>query len=299
MPHKRRVGPGSMRRRATPYLLLAPALAFVTLLFVIPLLYNLVISFFDWSVIRTPTFIRLENYQRVWTSARFLAVVKNTVTFSLLSVPAAVVISLLVAMGFHSLGNSRGSSVLRALYFAPVVASLTAVSYVWVWIYHPSYGLANALLNGLGRPGLDWLTSPTQVLPSLAVMYIWARIGFNAIILLAGINAIDGTYYEAARIDGASRFQQFRNITLPLLNRQLVLVITVEVMNTLKIFELPFAATKGGPVGASRSVVMEVYEQAFRFDRWGQSAVYVVTLFVGIMVITGVLRRLLVRDISE
>ena len=210
-----------------------------------------------------------------------------------------MVLSLLVALGFNALVMKRGSGLIRALYFAPVVASLTAVAFVWLWIFNPAYGLANGILTGIGLPAQQWLTSEGQVIPSLAIMYVWARLGFNVIILVAGLNAIDRSYYEAARLDGAGPFRMLWSITLPLLNRQLVLVISVEVMNALKLFELPFVATKGGPTGASRSMVIEIYELAFRLDRWGKAAVYVLIFFVFLVAITAVIRKLFTRDISE
>ncbi|HIZ36012.1 MAG TPA: sugar ABC transporter permease [Candidatus Ruania gallistercoris] len=295
----RSVGPVLRGRRTTPWLLLAPALFFVALLFVIPFLYNVYVSFFHWSVIRPATFAGLSNYAEVLGSDRLYNAFGNTVWFAVLTVPIGVALALALALAFNRLVIRAGTSVIRALYFAPVVASLTAVAFVWLWIFNPSYGLANALLEAVGISGQSWLTSESQVIPSLAIMHIWARLGFNMIILLAGLNAIDPSYYEAARLDGAGPWRMLRSITIPLLNRQLVLVIAVETMTALKLFELPFAATKGGPVGASTSMVMEIYEQAFRFDRWGVSAVYVLILFVFIMVVTGVLRKVLSRDVSE
>lgn len=284
-------------RRA--YLFLAPALVFVLVLFVLPFGYNVVLSFFDWSIVREKYFVGLDNYSAVLTSPRFLNAAGNTIGFTAITVPIGLVLSLLVALGFNALTIRRGSGLLRALYFAPVVASLTAVGFVWLWIFNPAYGLANSVLQGLGLSGQDWLTSESQVIPSLAIMYIWARLGFNAIILIAGLNAIDRSYYEAARLDGAGPLKMFWNITFPLLNRQLVLVASVELMNALKLFELPFVASKGGPVGSSRSIVMEIYELAFRFDRWGEAAVYVLFLFFFVLLATGIIRKVFTRDISE
>ena len=264
----------SRRSTMRAFSFLAPTLFFVILLFIIPLGYNLLISFYDWSVIGRRDFIWLENYASVLTSERFLNAAGNTLYFTILAVPIGILLSLLVALGFNSLTIKRGAGLVRALYFAPVVASLTAVAFVWLWIFNPAYGLANGILSGLGLPGQEWLTSESQSVPSLAIMYVWARLGFNVIILLAGLNAIDRSYYEAARLDGAGPFRMLWSVTLPLLNRQLVLVASVEVMNALKLFELPFVATKGGPVGSSRSIVMEIYELAFRLDRHRAAAAH-------------------------
>lgn len=290
---------GPRRSTTRAYAFLAPALFFVIVLFIIPIGYNVLISFFDWSILGRREFIGLENYVSVFTSERFLNAFGNTVYFAVLAVPVGIVLSLAVALGFNALTITRGTGLVRALYFAPVVASLTAVAFVWLWIFNPAYGLANGLLSDLGLPGQEWLTGESQVIPSLASMYVWARLGFNVIILVAGLNAIDHSYYEAARLDGAGPFRMLRSITLPLLNRQLILVATLEVMNALKLFELPFVATKGGPVGSSRSIVMEIYELAFRLDRWGEAAVYVISLFVFLVLVTGIIRKVFTRDISE
>ena len=289
----------TFKSRATPWALLSPTIFFVVILFVIPIAYNLYISFFDWSVMRPSAFVGFANYSEVLAGSRFRDAFGNTVLFALITVPIGLVLALALATGMNKLLIKRGSALVRALYFAPVVASLTAVAFVWLWIFNPSYGLANQLLVALGLPGQGWLTSTDQVIPTLGIMHIWARLGFNSIILLAGLNAIDSSYYEAARLDGAGPWRMFRSITVPLLNKQLVLVLSVETMTALKLFELPFAATKGGPVGASTSMVMEIYEQAFRFDRWGISAVYVLVLFAFVMVLTGLMRKVFSRDISE
>lgn len=296
------VGRRRLAHRSTlrAYLFLAPALFFVLVQFILPFGYNIVVSLHQWSLIRNRRiFVGFENYVEVLTSERLWLVFRNTSLFAAMSVPIGVLLSLIVALGFNALLIQRGSGLLRALYFAPVVASLTAVAFIWKWIFNPTYGLANAVLNALGLPGMSWLTSQTEVLPSLAIMYIWARLGFNAVILLAGLKAIDRSYYEAARIDGASWWQMLTRITIPLLNRQLVLVLSVEVMNAFKIFELPFAATKGGPAGGSRTFIMEVHENAFKFDLWGTSAVYVIIVFTIIMIATGIIRKVFTRDISE
>lgn len=204
---------------------LAPALFFVLVLFIIPLGYNLLISFFDWSAVGRKQFNGIENYAKVLGSERFLNAAGNTIYFTVLAVPIGVALSLIVALGFNALFITKVTGFIRALYFAPVVASLTAVAFVWLWIFNPSYGLANEVMGIFGIAPQPWLTDESQAVPALAIMYIWARLGFNVIILLAGLQAIDRSYYEAARIDGAGPFKMFWSITLPLLNRQMVLVI--------------------------------------------------------------------------
>ena len=137
------------------------------------------------------------------------------------------------------------------------------------------------------------------MLPSLAIMYVWARIGFDMLILLAGLTAISPEYYEAARIDGANAWHSFRHITIPMLNRQLVLVSIVEMMTALKVFELPYAATAGGPVNASRTLVMHIYQTGFKFTRMGEAAVGALVLFALVMLLTLIQRSVFSRNISQ
>ncbi len=190
------------RRARTGYLFILPLIFFVTILFIIPTGYNLILSFSNWSLTRPMTFAGLENYLSVLTSDRFWNSLRQTFYFAALGVPVTIVLALATALGFHRLGQLIGTSVVRALYFMPVVASLTAVAYIWMWIFNPFYGIANAVLQAVGLPALQWLTNQQQVIPALSIMYIWARVGFNMLILLAGLTAIPQDYYEAAQMDG-------------------------------------------------------------------------------------------------
>lgn len=297
---ERILGRTVLEKRARQGLLfIMPALFFVTLLFVFPFFYNVVLSFADWHVVRPLQFIGLENYAFVLTDGEFWDALLVTLYFAVLCVPTTIVLALLVAMGLHRLGRRLGSSALRALFFVPVIASLTAVAYIWAWIYNPAYGLLNATLELLSLPTFKWLMDQDQVIPSLSLMYVWARLGFDMLILLAGLSSISPTYYEAARIDGAGRWSMFWHITLPLLNRPLVLVGIVETMTALKMFELPYAATAGGPVNASRTLVMHIYQTAFHWSRMGEAAVASVALFAMILLMTLVQRRLFTSNVRH
>ena len=287
------------QRARQAYLMIAPAMFFVCLLFVIPFFYNITLSFADWHIIRPMQFVGLENYQYALTNPDFWLSLGNTLYFAALSVPLTIGFALAVAIGLQRLGSWRGTGLIRALYFLPVIASLTAVAYIWAWIYNPAYGLLNEALKVVGLPPLQWLQDKQQVIPSLSLMYIWARMGFDMLILLAGLSAISPEYYEAARIDGANRWQMFRHVTIPLLNRPLVLVIVVEMMTALKTFELPYAATAGGPVNASRTLVMHIYESAFKFTLMGEAAVGSLVLFAVVMLFTLALRKLFSRDVRQ
>lgn len=288
----------AQRQARLAYLFISPALFFVALLFLVPAAYNIVLSLSEWSLTRPMSFAGVDNYLNVLTDDKFWNSLRVTVYFSALSVPITVVLALVVALGFWHIGPRGGTALARALYFMPVVASLTAVAYIWMWIFNPAYGVMNHLLGLLGLPQLQWLNNRSQVIPSLSIMYIWSRLGFNMLILLAGLQAIPHDYYEAAQIDGANGWQSFTRITLPLLNRQLVLVSIVEVMTALKVFALPYAATGGGPVDASRTLVMLVFDQAFHWNRMGESAVVSTILFALILILTLAQQKLFTRKVE-
>jgi len=279
------------------YLFLLPSLFFVLVHFVVPTIYNIVLSFSDWHIIRPLEFVGFENYLDVFTSDEFWESLGRTLYFTLLCVPTTVTLALIVALGLFRVGPRRGSAFVRAMYFAPVVASLTAVAYIWTWMFNPAYGLLNEILKIFSIEPLQWLNDVDSVIPSLSIMYIWSRLGFDMLILISGLTAIAPEYYEAARIDGANRWHCFWNITLPLLNQQLVLICVVEMMMALKVFELPYAATNGGPVNASRTLVMHIFETAFQWNRMDEAAVASIALFVIILIITASQHFLLTRKI--
>lgn len=274
------------RRARVGYLFLLPSLFFVAVHFVIPTAYNVVLSFSDWHIIRPLEYVGLENFIEVFSSDEFWESLGRTLYFTALSVPSTILLALVVALGLYRVGPRTGSALVRAMYFAPVIASLTAVAYIWAWMFNPAYGLLNDILGLLSLPPLQWLNDVHQVIPSLSLMYVWSRLGFDMLILMSGLTAIAPDYYEAARIDGATRWRSFWHITLPLLNHQLVLVCVVEMMLALKVFELPYAATNGGPVNASRTLVMHIYETAFQWNRIDEAAVASIALFMLILVIT-------------
>jgi multiple sugar transport system permease protein len=215
-----------------------------------------------------------------------------------MSVPGTVFFSLLAALAFQSRTRLPLRGFFKTTYFMPLVVSLVAVAFVWKWMYNPSIGMLNNILRMLSMPEQGWLDDTGQVLPSLAIMYIWARLGFAMVIFIAGLESIPNDYYDAAAIDGASRWQQFWHITFPLLNPQLVLVIILEMITSLRTFELPYMAANGGPAHASRTVVLHIYDSAFQYFRMSGAAAAAIILFLIILILTLVQRRLFSRQVE-
>lgn len=274
------------RQIRTAYLFVLPTILFFLLTFTYPAIQAFWLSLHKWAIVGNPEFVGLSQYANVLGDRLFWTSVKNTAMLTLLSVPLTMALAMLAAVLFHSASELPLRNLFRSLYFLPVITSSVAVAFVWSWIYQPDIGLLNAFLETLGIPGQRWLSSPQQVLPSLAAMNIWMRLGFDMIIFWAGLQGIPSVYYDAAKVDGAGAFERFWFITLPLLNPQIVLVAIIEIINALKIFDLVFIATSGGPVNASRVAVLHIYDLAFSWNKMGEASAVAVLLFVVIMIVT-------------
>lgn len=274
------------RQRRAGLLFVLPALVYFGLVFLVPLVESVIGSFYRTIPGGESRFVGLRLYEKVLTDPTFWRAVGNTVSLLLLSVPATVVLALAVALGLHRLRSLRWRSAWTAMYFLPFSVSLVAAALIWQWLYDPVYGFLNHLLGAVGLPPLNWLQSLDMVRPSLALVNVWVRLGFDTIIFLAALQAIPGEYYEAAAIDGASAWQAFRRVTLPLLNPQIVMVTILELIFTFKVFDTVYATTQGGPAGASQTVIMLLYDTAFKFFRLGDASVMAVFVFVTLLVVT-------------
>jgi len=215
-----------------------------------------------------------------------------------MSVPATVVLGLSVALGLHRIRSLRWRSAWTAMYFLPFSVSLVAAALIWQWMYDPLYGFLNHLLGRVGLPPLKWLQSLEMVRPSLALVNVWVRIGFDTVIFLAALQAIPAEYYEAAAIDGASRWQALWRLTLPLLNPQLVMVSILELIFNFKVFDTVYATTQGGPAGASQTVIMLLYDTAFKYFRLGDASVMAVFVFASLLLVTLVQWRFFRRQVQ-
>ena len=286
------------RHVRTGYLFALPCVLFSIVTFIWPVGYGVYLSFHKFSFTGAPVFEGLKAYQVVLHDTLFWSSMKRTLYLLLLSVPATMILALSVSLIFTSLLRGAARSFLRAVYFLPVITSAVAVAFVWAWLYDPQNGLINEILGWFGIHGHSWLSDPKLVLPSLGVMVIWSRLGFDMIILIAGLQSIPEQYYEAAKIDGAGPWSRFRHITLPLLNAQLVLIAIFEVINGLKIFDLPYVATAGGPANSSRVAVFHIYDLAFTWNRLDQAVVAAMFLFLLILVVTMVQWRVLRRPVE-
>lgn len=280
------------------YLFALPCIVFSLVTFIWPAGYGLYMTVHKFSFSGEPVFEGLKAYQAVLRDTLFWSSMWRTLYLLVLSVPAIMILSLLVSLVLTNVARRGVRSFFRAVYFLPVVTSAVAVAFVWRWLYDPLNGLINEFLRWFGIDGQNWLSDPKLVLPSLAVMNIWSRLGFDMIIFVAGLQSIPEQYYEAAKLDGAGRLGRFAHVTLPLLNPQIVLVAIFEVINGLKIFDLPYVATAGGPANASRVAVFHIYDLAFTWNRMDQAVVAALFLFLLILVSSTLQWRVVRRPVE-
>jgi len=274
------------RQRRAGFFFVLPALAYFAAVFLLPLVESVIGSFYRTVPGGASRYVGFRLYDKVLTDPTFWQAVRNTASLVVLSVPTTVVLALVIALGLHRLQSLRWRSAWTAMYFLPFSVSLVAAALIWQWIYDPIYGFLNHLLTGLGVPPQTWLQSLDLVRPSLAAVNVWVRLGFDTIIFLAALQAIPAEYYEAAAIDGASRSQALWRLTLPLLNPQLVMVVILELIFNFKVFDTVYATTQGGPAGTSQTVIMLLYDTAFKYFRLGDASVMAVFVFLTLLLVT-------------
>lgn len=289
----RRLGSTRAREAAWAFLFLAPF--FLGLLFFIlgPVLASLVISFSTWDLLSPPRWIGMGNYRAMLDDRLFWIALKNTIYFTVVSVP----VTLILALGLAVLMNRkiRGISVLRAIYFFPVTASIVSVSLLWAWMYTPDFGIINYLLSFVGLPKVNWLVDPTMAMPSVIIMSVWRGLGFNIVVFLAGLQSIPRDLYEAAELDGAGGWAQFWQITVPLLTPTLFFAAIMALIASFQVFEQTYIMTQGGPGNSTLTLVYQIFLNGFTYLRMGYASALSFVLFAMLFVITIIQVRLQTR----
>lgn len=278
------------------WLFLAPALILIFVFFFLPVLASLVLSVTDfdiYAIANPPTtrFVGLANYAKLFRTPEFWQALRNTFYFALVGGPLTIA----VALGAALLLNAklvRFKSFFRTIYFTPFVTTLVAVAIVWRYIYHTRYGLLNYVLGQIGIGPIDWLGDPHWAMPAIILLAIWKQFGYNMLIFIAGLQAIPQDLYDAAEIDGAGPVRRFLNVTLPLLGPTLLFVGVITMIGYFQLFSEPYVMTQGGPLRATTSVVLLMYEEGFRWWRMGYAAAIAFVLFVVILMATLIQFRL-------
>lgn len=261
------------------YLFIAPVLIYITITAFIPMIMSLYLSFTDYNMLQPPKWCGLYNYKdllgkdgKIWVAMR------NTLIYALEVLPLNIFCSLGLAILVNK--NLPGMSFFRTTYYLPVVTSMVAASMIWMWIYDTDMGLLNNILSLFGVEPIEWLTSPDMALHSLAIMRVWKGIGWNMVIYLAGLQGIPRHLYEAAMIDGASRWQQFANVTWPMLRPVTYYVLTMGLISTFQTFTEIYSMTRGGPLDSTTTIGYQIYKMAFDYMEMGKASALAFVLFV-------------------
>jgi len=273
---------------------LAPSLLHLTVFVFTPIAFAAYLSLHRWDVVvPNQPFVGLENFKEMATDATFWNALKNTAVYTL-NVPLAMTISLGVALMMNR--RLKGVAFLRALYFLPSVTSFVAIALVWMWIYHPTFGVANFVLGFVGVPPIQWLNSTDTAMISVIIFSVWLSLGYQMVIFLAGLQGIPEEFHDAARIDGANSWQRFRRITLPLLKPTTFFILITSVISSFQVFTSIYVMTGGGPVGSTDVIVYHIYQAAWEELRMGYASAMSWVLFVVIMIATWIQFKVIGRE---
>jgi ABC-type sugar transport system permease subunit len=274
------------RFRINPgYLFIAPSMLVIAVFVILPILQSFWMSVHDWSFLSPDQpFVGAANYTEALQDPRLWNALKVTFLYTIATVPIGVAISLAVALALNE--RLPASKWLRGAYFFPAISSLAVMAIVWSFLMDPQIGIVTYWLGHIGITTPDWLRDPAWALPAVAAVGIWKNLGFNMVILLAGLQGIPEVTYEAAAVDGAGRWSRFRHITLPGLRHTVAFVVVISMIASLQVFDQVYVMTRGGPVFSTESLVTYMYHQGFELFRMGYAASLAVILFALIMVVS-------------
>src|SRR6185437_1543780 len=278
--------PLQARKALWGYILLLPWLLGLIIFILGPIIASLYLSFTDYEVISPPVWVGLANYQKAFFGDDlFWPSLWRTFEYSIAVVPIGLLGSLFLAIVLNR--GMKGTNIFRTLFFLPSLTPAVALALLWAWLFHPSVGPINLGLSYIGIQGPGWLTDKSWALPALIIISLWASMGGNAmLIFLAGLQGVPESLMDAADIDGAGRWQKFRNITLPMISPTMLFNLILGVIGALKVFTIAFVATQGGPSYATWFFALHIYQQAFSYFRMGYGSALAWLFVVMLLIFT-------------
>jgi multiple sugar transport system permease protein len=281
--------------QATAFWFIFPAIALLLVFVFYPMLQAFIISFKNYSLVGAgDVFVGMDNYVHLMKDRAFFNSLKHSFYFAIIVIPIQTSIALGLALLIQK--KTAAAGLFRTLYFIPVIISTAVAATVFKLIYNKEFGLLNSVLKALHLPVTSFLSDPDTAMNGIIVLGIWKGAGFFMIIFLAGLNNISPDLYEAARVDGASRIQQFFKITLPLLNRTMAFVVIMTTIDAIKLSGLVFVLTNGGPNSSTETVVFYIYKQAFTQMRMGYATAAAFVLFAIVLTISLIQMKLFSKD---
>ena len=273
-----------MRDDKWAWLMLLPNIIGFLMFMLVPMIATFVLSFMDYDMLTPPKFVGLKNYITMIHDPIAWEVTKNTVLYTLFTVPVQMVLALFLAVALDQ--KIALKRFYRAAFFLPSITSMVVVSIVWQWIYNPEFGLLNYFLSLFGIAPKKWLIDSSTSLISLAIVGIWKRVGYDMIIFLSGLQGINNSYYEASMLDGASKWQRFRYVTVPLLTPTTFFIFIMDIISSFQVFDQVMLMTGGGPGRSSSVLVHYLYQNAFQYFKMGYACALAYLLFAIVLIIT-------------
>ncbi|MFQ6617460.1 MAG: carbohydrate ABC transporter permease [Fidelibacterota bacterium] len=280
--------------RNIAYLLVLPYIIYFVIFLAYPLIFSFILVFHKWNIVGSMKWIGTANFSFLVRDELFWISLWNTFRFLLVHIPLQIGLALVLAEILN--WRIRGLSFYRASFFLPVIISGVVITILWRELYATETGLINTVLVKLGLGKVPWITDRSMAMPSIAIMATWKNVGLYVVLLLAGLQNIPRELYESAAIDGASRVQQFRFITIPVINPVLLMVVIFSTINGFSLFIEPYIMTAGGPLNSTLSTVLYIYKQAFSFYKMGYAATIGFALAIVIFVVVVIQRKIIERE---
>lgn len=285
------------QQQSAGYIFLLPSFIGFAIFVLVPIVGSFVLSFFDWNLLSSPTFIGLDNYrQLVFHDRVFHKVLGNTLFYVVTIVPLQLGIGLLMAVALNQ--GIRGLGLYRLIYFMPVVTNIVAAALVFQWLLNRDFGILSAWIwqfaaaTGWNIAPPDWLNDPMWAKPAVVILTLWKNVGFTMVIYLAALQAVPEPLYDAAKVDGATAPQRFRHVTIPMVSATTFFLLVIQMIGAFQLFAEPYVMTRGGPAQATLSIVYYIYRNAFEFGRMGKATAIAWILFAIIFVLTLIQMRL-------
>ena len=262
------------------FVLVLPAILGIFIFIIIPVFCSFGLSFTKWDLLNPIKFVGFENYKIIFHDGVFFQILTNTVVFALATSILGVIIPLILASVLNS--KIRGSEIFKTIYFLPFITPMIVIGIVWQWIFDPNIGLINTYLN----IHINWLYDTGFAMPALIIVSVWKLIGYNMIIFLSALSGVPQSLYESAKIDGATPYQIFKNVTVPLISPTIFFVVIITAISSFQVFDLIYIMTQGGPLNSTNVLVYSIYQNAFEFFNVGKASAIAYVLFLIILVLT-------------
>ena len=274
---------GKLEQQNAAYLLIAPSYLIYTFFILIPVIWTIAMSFTDYDLSKA-NFVGISNYIQLTKDPIFIKSVRNTLFYCVLAIVPAMVLGLALAMFLNQ--KLKGKGFLRTLFYLPNIFSMVAVSMAWLYLYDTTSGILNKVLKDIGMQAVPWISSAAMAMISIAIMSIWSTTGYNMILFLSGLQGIPDYLYEAASIDGATSWEKFIHVTIPMLKPTTFFVFVMACINSFQVFGQVLIVTNGGPMNSTTTIAHQIYRNGFEYYKMGYASAQAVVLMVIIFAIT-------------